>query len=318
MKSFAYSVITLLLLSGCGADQPEGENKTGAAQIQNGTIVLPAAPEQIVAIGKVEPQGGIVNLSATSGGVIIEIFKDDGDFVKEGEPLLRLDDDLEKLKIDQFKTQIKTQQTQIELDKAAIIETEIQLADKKRNLLSAQNLVRKGAETTRAADDLGAEVDILNANLNKGKLAVQLSQNRLGELYEQLKVYQLEAQKKTLRSPYNGVILDMTVKAGSALSLYESFADLAPEGNTIIRAEVDELFSDKVKSGQLAEIRFVGSAETIATGKVTFLSPYLSKKSLFSERANDQEDRRVREIHISLEGNPSLLLNAKVECVIKL
>lgn len=318
MKSFAYSVITLLLLSGCGSDKPEEEKTTGAVQVQDGTIVIPPAPEQIVAIGKVEPQSGIVSLSATSGGVISEIFKDDGDLVKEGEPLLRLDDDIEQLKITQFKSQIKTQLTQIELDKASVGETEIQLADKKRNLLSAQNLVQKGAETAQFAEDLKTEVETLEATLKKGKLAIQLSQNKLGELYEQLKIYELEARKKTLRSPYSGVILDMLVKTGAALNQYENYVDIAPQGNRIIRAEVDELFSDKVKSGQSVDIRIVGSAQTIATGKITFLSPYLKKKSLFSERANDQEDRRVREIHITLDGSADLILNAKVECIIKL
>jgi hypothetical protein len=56
----------------------------------------------------------------------------------------------------------------------------------------------------------------------------------------------------------------------------------------------------------------------VATGRITKLSPYLQKKSLFSEIPGEREDRLVREIEITLDGRPSLLLNAKVECVIKL
>jgi hypothetical protein len=48
------------------------------------------------------------------------------------------------------------------------------------------------------------------------------------------------------------------------------------------------------------------------------LSPYLKKKSLFSEKSDDQEDRRVREIKIALINDSGLLINSKVECVIKL
>mgnify|MGYP001070909785 CR=1 FL=1 len=65
-------------------------------------------------------------------------------------------------------------------------------------------------------------------------------------------------------------------------------------------------------------LRFVGSDSVVAMGKVIFLSPYLKKKSLFSQKANEQEDRLVREVRIKLEGDNGLIMNSKVESVIKL
>lgn len=110
----------------------------------------------------------------------------------------------------------------------------------------------------------------------------------------------------------------MQVTQGAALSQYATYAEFAPAGALIIRSEVDELFSQKLKVGQQVEIRYAGSQEVIATGEIKMLSPYLKKKSLFSEKANDQEDRRVREVRISIKGNSGLIINSKVECVIKL
>ena len=85
-----------------------------------------------------------------------------------------------------------------------------------------------------------------------------------------------------------------------------------------VRTEVDELFAGRLRQGLDADIRFVGSDSVAARGKVIFLSPYLKKKSLFSQKANDQEDRLVREVRIKLEGENGLILNSKVESVIKL
>jgi hypothetical protein len=48
------------------------------------------------------------------------------------------------------------------------------------------------------------------------------------------------------------------------------------------------------------------------------LFKYLKKKSIFSEKSDDQEDRRVREIKISIKDASSLIINSKVECKIKL
>jgi len=84
----------------------------------------------------------------------------------------------------------------------------------------------------------------------------------------------------------------------------------------IVRAEIDELFADRLAEGQQVEIRYVGSDSTIATGKVMYLSPWLKKKSLFTQRAGDQEDRLVRELKVSLDNGSSLILNSRVECVI--
>ncbi len=85
-----------------------------------------------------------------------------------------------------------------------------------------------------------------------------------------------------------------------------------------VRTEVDELFAGRLSIGLDADIRYVGSDSVVAKGKVIFLSPYLKKKSLFSQKANEQEDRLVREVRIKIEGESGLILNSKVESVIVL
>jgi hypothetical protein len=85
-----------------------------------------------------------------------------------------------------------------------------------------------------------------------------------------------------------------------------------------VRAEIDELFAGRVSEGLAAEVRFIGIETSVAKGTVTFVSPYLKKKSLFSEKAGDQEDRLVREIRIVLDEGSGLLVNSEVECIIKL
>ena len=87
-------------------------------------------------------------------------------------------------------------------------------------------------------------------------------------------------------------------------------------GPMTVRTEVDELFAGRLSKGLDADIRFIGSDSVVARGKVIFLSPYLKKKSLFSQKANEQEDRLVREVRIKLEGENRLILNSKVESVI--
>ena len=113
-------------------------------------------------------------------------------------------------------------------------------------------------------------------------------------------------------------MLEMHIENGSAVNQFEKYAEVAPSGPMTVRTEVDELFAGRLSNGLDADIRFIGSDSVVARGKVIFLSPYLKKKSLFSQKANEQEDRLVREVRIKLEGDNRLILNSKVESVIKL
>jgi multidrug resistance efflux pump len=197
-------------------------------------------------------------------------------------------------------------------------ESETKLANKIKLLESVRALTLKGAETTQTLDDLETEVTTLSLTVEKNKASVKLAASRLRELAEQVRYAEAEASKKTLLSPYDGLMLEMHIQKGSAVSQFEKYAEVAPSGPITVRTEVDELFAGRLRQGLDADIRFVGSDSIVAKGKVIFLSPYLKKKSLFSQKADEQEDRLVREVRIKLEGSNGLILNSKVESVILL
>jgi hypothetical protein len=51
---------------------------------------------------------------------------------------------------------------------------------------------------------------------------------------------------------------------------------------------------------------------------VIFTSPYLKKKSLFADKADNLEDRRVREVRVELSPKSQVLIGSRLECVIEL
>jgi multidrug resistance efflux pump len=129
---------------------------------------------------------------------------------------------------------------------------------------------------------------------------------------------EVEAGQKTCRSPFDGILLSLAVTKGSSVSQLSTYAEMAPSEPEIVKAEVDELFADRLEVGQPADIRYIGSDSVIAKGKLSFISPYLTRKSLFSEKAGDQEDRLVRMVKVSMEPPVMLILNSKVECIIRI
>jgi len=315
MNKRIYLVIIPLIITACGGSK-ETKEKTGTDSNSVNSAMVEVS--EVVGVGKVEPEKEIISLAASAGGIVKEIYMNDGDTIKKDEPLVRLDDELELIRVSQLRSEYNTQKSQEDIDELNLRESEARLANKKKLLESLRVLAAKGAEARQTLDDLETEVTTLSLIVEKESANVKLSGSRLKELAEQVRYAEEEASKKILRSPYEGLMLEMLVEKGSAVNQYEKYAEVAPSGPMTVRTEVDELFAGRLRLGLDADIRYIGSDSVIAKGKVIFLSPYLKKKSLFSQKANEQEDRLVREVRIKLEGENGLILNSKVESVIKL
>jgi multidrug resistance efflux pump len=315
MNNKYYLIIILFIITACSGNKENKEKSGVASNMVNSSMV---EVSEVVGVGRVEPEKEIISLAASTGGIVKEIYINDGDSIIKDEPLVRLDDELELIRVSQLKSQYNTQKSQEEIDELNLRESEARLANKKRLLESVRVLALKGAETKQTLDDLETDVTTLSLKVEKDSATVKLSASRLTELAEQVRYAEAEASKKILRSPYEGLLLELHIEKGSAVNQFEKYAEVAPSGPMTVRTEVDELFAGRLRTGLYTDIRFVGSDSVLAKGKVIFLSPYLKKKSLFSQKANEQEDRLVREVKIKLEGDNGLILNSKVESVIKL
>jgi multidrug efflux pump subunit AcrA (membrane-fusion protein) len=76
-----------------------GCNKDQSKESSNQKQSNPKAPTKlVVAIGRVEPQEGIIKLSAPVGGIVEKVMKNDGDKVQLNEVILQLDDDASRIK----------------------------------------------------------------------------------------------------------------------------------------------------------------------------------------------------------------------------
>jgi len=315
MNKKIYLLIIPLTITACsGSNENSVKSGTASSSVNSALVEV----YEVVGTGKVEPEKEIISLAAATGGVVKEIYRNDGDSIKKDEPLVRLDDELELIRVSQLRSQYNSQKSQEDIDELNLRESESRLSNKKKLLESVRTLALKGAETKQTLEDLETEVTTLSLTVEKGNASVKLSASRLRELAEQVRYAEAEASKKILRSPYEGLMLDLHIEKGSAVNQFEKYAEVAPSGPITVRTEVDELFAGRLSMGLDADIRFIGSDSVVAKGKVIFLSPYLKKKSLFSQKANDQEDRLVREVRIRLEGENDLILNSKVESVIKL
>ena len=306
-------IILMLVTFSCSSKKAENTPDTG---LTDETNTVMSQISQVVGLGKIEPETKILSLASGSGGIISGILRSNGDRVKAGETIIILDSETERNNLELIRNRINTQESQIELDRYSIRESELRLDNKKRLLESSRELLKNGAETSRNLDDLETDVMLLDAGLLKSRASLSISDSKLKELRTELRKAQIDLDRRNLKAPVDGTVLNIMVTTGSSIMQFSEFCEFAPDGKTIARCEIDEMFADRVKEGQSAEITLVGNNAVIAAGKVIRTAPYLKRKSLFSELPGDREDRRVREVWIMLDDNAGLLFNMQVECKI--
>lgn len=300
----------LTALIGCKSEKKKKEEQEKAK--------VSAVYGSVIAIGKVLPEGGWVQISSPVSAEVKDIMVKEGDEVEQGQVLMTLKENTEGLDLAQSQSQLESLKAQHQVNIRDLAKQEIILKELMSKYETSRSLLAKNAETRENVDrDLsnvkqqeelisGLKSQISANQATEKEQSIVIAKNR-----QSLKDYQVTAIKK-------GIVSELNVEIGQTINGTAELGKIVDSENIIIEAEVDELFADSVMIGQTVDINFVGKPTVIGKGKIVYLSPTLMNKSILFETANEAEDRRVRRIRIEPEGNSALLINSKVECRIKL
>lgn len=308
--------LSAILLS-CQNDKPAD---TGTLpQTENGKpIDTSFILSEVVGIARIEPPGKINTLQAETAGFVREVLFGENQRVQSGQAIVQLDNTLEKVQVDQARHRVRTQEAAIGVARANLGSLQTKLAAARNNLQRESRLLEGNAGTRQAVDDARFLAEDLEKQTAAQQASITQQQALLEELRTALQYAQVQLDKKTLRAAQNGTFLSCAVKPGNYLQTGTALGEFAASGSYMAVTEVDELYALRVKDGMPAYIRPQGSQEILSRGQVVFTSPYLQKKSLFSDRADNLEDRRVREVRVQLGQSERVLIGSRVECVIVL
>jgi len=304
-------IILIIFISSCGG---AGNKKSVNPARQESEKITDV--KQIVGVASIEPLSRIVSLYSEVGGIVSKINYDINADVKANEIIIELSCDVEKAQLNQAKSKLGTQQAAINVAKSQLASLKNKLENAMVNYNRNANLVKVSAVTQQAFDDSRFNYESLNNDVLAAEAVLKQQDAKVIELQADIEYYEKVIERKQIKAPADGKILSVDVKIGNNISPSQSVGDFAPVGPLIAITEVDELFALKVKNGMKAYIRPQGELDTVATGKIYLISPYLRKKSLFSDDATNMEDRRVREVRVLLNEGSDVLIGSRVECVI--
>lgn len=303
--------VLLTSLMGCGSSDQTAEK--GADSLQR-----PTTKDQILGVARIEPEGGILNVTAGTDGKITDIRIENNQEVTQGQALLTVDVDVENAQLAQARSKLSTQQAAIESSRANLEALRVQVRNAQTTYERNLKLNQAKAQTEQVLEDSKAELDRLQKELEAARATLAQAQSRLGELRADVTYYQTLVRQKQVTAPEAGQILNVLVDPGDYVTSSTEIAELAAGGALIARTEVDELYAERVRVGQPALIMSQTTGDTLARGTVSYTADYLKQKSLFKDQSTELEDRRVREVHVRLQTGNKPLIGSRVDCLILL
>ncbi|MGE5309125.1 MAG: HlyD family secretion protein [Deltaproteobacteria bacterium] len=219
-----------------------------------------------------------VRISFRSGGKMIERSADEGDRIKTGQLLARLDtDELGKIK------------AQAE---AAVAAQDFAFRRAHDDYVRAENLLREGAVAQQARDNARTQVDAAKANLDNLKAQLDLAQTRLG--FAQLV------------SPIDGFITVRSAEAGEVLAAGSPVFTAVDLNDIWLTAYVKETDLGRVKLGQTAFVSVDSYPGKRYRGSVTFIS----SQAEFTPKQIQTPEERVKLVYrVKIQlSNPDLEL----------
>ncbi len=188
-------------------------------------------------------------LALESAGLIQKILVEIGQKVKKGELLLILDQESEKIALQNAQNSYKL----------ALVEYE-NTKSKMQKIQAVENVIDK-----QSYEDMKAKFDAAHLNLNKAKINIAYYKNAMA--------------KKELRAPYDSIIANKFIQAGEgvggvAQALIEIFS--YPQSKLVL--SFDEKYKDKVKIGDEFLYK-IDQNTTEFKGKISLIYPSIEVKT---------------------------------------
>lgn len=297
MLGFIRRPIFLLVLLGALALGATGVmlRQQGAAKAEAQTKPPPASPYAAIANGKADVEGGIIPVAARRGGIVKDVYVQEGDLVVKGQMLARQEDD-------ELRLAAQRSRAQVDQAKAQVAALEIQISASKRELARMQSLVSSNFIAAQKVDEAADKVRSAEAALTAQRAAIATAEASAAEA-----VYNLELT--VIRAPSDGRIIRRYANPGSGASTLNvsNMFDLEPKAPRIVRAEVPEASLGSVQIGQSVEIVPEFSQDKVYPGTVIRRAGLFGARKLQSDDPSERTDDRVVEVVVSADAAPLLV-----------
>lgn len=246
LPSTALAMLLPITIAGCSKSVPESPAAQPRAVLVAPVALRPLASDSMVS-GRLVPREEAVVASQLSGYQVVAVLVDQGDMVRAGQVLARLDDSL-------LRADIAEQQA---------------------------NLVQKEVAAKKAEQDAGrvAGLDdsgVLSDEAIEGRrMAARSARAAVAQAQALLDAQRVRARLMEVRAPVSGRILERSVRPGDVSSPSTPMFRIARGDLIELDAEVPERMIGLIRPGQTADV--VLPTATRISGTIRLVSPEVNR-----------------------------------------
>ena len=293
----------------------------GLAAYRYQDIVIPwiqgqANSQFILVSGNIEAHESVLSFKTVQSR-IVELPFDEGQTVKKGTVLARVDDSDYKQQVVIAQAALNAQMRQLDVaeqnvdaTRRTVVSDEADVALKKLEYDRAQTLLTKGAGTTDARDVAETAYKQSEAAVERDKAleaaadkSVALAIANIESARAALELAKITLGYTTLTAPFDGVILVRQAELGEVVSPGAAIVTLADIDHVWLRAYVNETDVGKIRLGEAATVTTDSYPGKEYPGRISFIS----EAAEFTPKSVETHAERVTlvyRIRIDIE-NPS-------------
>jgi len=295
-KPIVWIIAAVLVLGGGGFIAVASHAKAKKAEAAKVAAAnAPKSPYIAVSNGKADVEGGIIQVAARTAGVIRDVLVQEGEDVKKGQVLARLEDDEPRLAAQSAAAELNQARAQVELLK-------VQLSTAQREETRLQKLAVSNFAAGQRLDQAHDALRQAEANLDAQAALIATAQAKLAQArYNQ--------ELTIIRAPVDGKIVRRYANPGAGASTLNvsNMFDLEPKAARIVRAEISEGALPNVAIGQVVQMSPEADPGKTYAGRVIRQAPVFGARKLQSDDPTQQTDDRVVEVVVSADGAPFLI-----------
>lgn len=233
--------------------------------------------------------------SDLSGLIVVGVFADQGDTVKKGDVLARLERTSLELQMAQNQAQRAQAEATISQMAAQVVDTEVAVRQSLENLVRAKKLQKKGFAARSQYDNAINARDSAQAKLETARRALVASQAEIGLIDAQKRDIELKLAKSEVKAPADGLILARNAALGELITQQTGALFRMAIGSKFeLSAEVAETSLPKLTEGMAVSVSLAGLTSPLE-GKIRLISPEIDARTRMGKvRISLPKDQNVR------------------------
>lgn len=250
--------------------------------VETETVELRTITQIVSASGRIQPEVEVI-IRPDVSGEIIELAVDEGDFVRQGDLLVRIKPDIYQAQIDNLNANLLTQQSRMEQARANMLQAEVEYEQNKQ--LYDQGVI-SDLEYKQSLNSFEAQ----KANFKAAEYQIESARAQLRQAQEEL-------EQTVIRAPQDGTITQLAVEQGERVLGQSQMA--GTEMMSVARLEQMEIEVD-VNENDIVNVSLSDTASVEVDAY-----PNRSFEGVVTEIANSAE--------VSGQGSAEQITNYKVK-----